>query len=86
MQYSKEAIKVFFENQTKLFDFEVVDDISEVQDFLEDCMAVELKNFAQVKAFMKENDLDISGMTDEEILEQSEIFPLSGGKFLVVPA
>ena len=37
----------------------------------------------EVKKYFKDN-MDITGMSDEEILEASEVFPLPDGRFLIV--
>lgn len=37
----------------------------------------------EVIKYFKDN-MDITGMSDEEILEASEVFPLPDGRFLIV--
>ena len=46
-------------------------------------MAVVKKDMKEVKKYFKDN-MDITGMSDEEILEASEVFPLPDGRFLIV--
>ena len=46
-------------------------------------MAQIFKNLKEVKRYFKEN-LDASGMSDDELLEACEVFPLPDGRFLVV--
>lgn len=42
--YSEESIRTFLEKQGQLFDEPVAETYEEAEEFLEDCMAVELKN------------------------------------------
>lgn len=85
MEYSKEALKVFLEKQTEYYDEVMVYTVHEAKEFLEENMAVELNSVKEVKEFMKENGMDIAGMTDTQIIEQSEVFSLPSGRFLVIP-
>jgi hypothetical protein len=57
----------------------------EAEEFLEDCMAVVVKNLKEVRAYF-EDEADISGMSNEELLEASEVFALPSGRFLIVEA
>ena len=57
--------------------------LEEADAFLEDSMAVVKKDMKEVKKYFKDN-MDITGMSDEEILEASEVFPLPDGRFLIV--
>ena len=82
--YDRETLEVFIENQTQLFDEEVVSSLEEAEEFLEDCMAVVCKNIKEVRDYFDEAGMDIAGMSNEELLEQSEIFELPNGKFLIV--
>ena len=82
--YDRETLEVFIENQTQLFDEEIVSSLEEAEEFLEDCMAVVCKNIKEVRDYFDEAGMDIAGMSNEELLEQSEIFELPNGKFLIV--
>ena len=82
--YDRETLEVFIENQTQLFDEEVVSSLEEAEEFLEDCMAVVCKNIKEVRDYFDDAGMDIAGMSNEELLEQSEIFELPNGKFLIV--
>ena len=82
--YDRETLEAFIENQTQLFDEEVVSSLEEAEEFLEDCMAVVCKNIKEVRDYFDEAGMDIAGMSNEELLEQSEIFELPNGKCLIV--
>ena len=82
--YDRETLEIFLINQTQLFDEEVVSSLEEAEEFLEDCMAVVCKNIKEVRDYFDETGMDIAGMSNEELLEQSEIFELPDGKFLIV--
>ena len=82
--YDRETLEVFIENQTQLFDEEIVSSLEEAEEFLKDCMAVVCKNIKEVRDYFDDAGMDIAGMSNEELLEQSEIFELPDGKFLIV--
>ena len=82
--YDDEVLEVFLENQGQLFPENVAETPEEAEEFLEDCMAVVCKNLKEVKEYFDEAGTDISGMSDEEILDASEVFELPSGRFLIV--
>ena len=82
--YDDEVLEVFLEKQLQLFPENVAETLEEAEEFLDDCMAVVCKNLREVKDYFDEAGTDISGMSDEEILEASEVFPLPSGRFLIV--
>ncbi len=45
--------------------------------FVVDCVG-------EVREFLEENGMDIAEMSDEELEEASEVFPVSDGRYLVV--
>ena len=47
-------------------------------------MAVVGKIFRELKEYFEEAGTDIAGMSDEDILEASEVFELPSGRFLIV--
>ena len=67
--YSKECVETFLKQQGQLFDEPVAETYEEAEEFLEECMAVVVKNIKEVK---------------EELLEASEIFSLPDGTYLIV--
>ncbi|MCI8371608.1 MAG: glyoxalase [Lachnospiraceae bacterium] len=83
-EYSKECIKVFLEQQKKMFDEIVAETVREAKEVLTENMAVEVNSLEEVKEFLDENGMDIAGMSDEEILSQSEVFSMPSGRFLVL--
>ena len=82
--YTEECIQTFLEKQEQLFDEPVAETYEEAEEFLEDCMAMELKTLKEVRAYFDESGADISGMTDEELEDASEVFRLPSGGCLVV--
>lgn len=83
-EYSKLCVETFLKNQGQLFDEKVAENYEEAEEFLEDCMAVVVKSMKDVKDYLDESGMDVTGMSDEEILEASEIFPLADGTYLIV--
>ncbi len=82
--YDEECLEIFLEKQLQLFREEVVSDLEEAEAFLEDCMAAVCQDIEEVKEYFEESGMDISGMSDQEITQASEVFPLSGGRYLIV--
>ena len=82
--YDDEVLEVFLEKQGQLFPEDVAETLEEAEEFLDDCMAVVCKNLREVKEYFDEAGTDISGMSDEDILEASEVFELPSGRFLIV--
>ena len=83
-EYSKLCVETFLKNQGQLFDEKVAENYEEAEEFLEDCMAVVVKSMKDVKDYLDESRMDVTGMSDGEILEASEIFPLADGTYLIV--
>ncbi|MDD6039256.1 MAG: glyoxalase [bacterium] len=84
--YKQEDLETFLENQLQLFPEPVADSLEEAEYFLEDCMAVVCSNKKEVKEYLDEVGVDIHGMSMQEILEQPEVFALSGGRYLILEA
>ena len=82
--YDDEVLEVFLEKQGQLFPENVAETPEEAEEFLDDCMAVVCRNLREVKEYFDEAGTDISGMSDEDILEASEVFALPSGRFLIV--
>ena len=83
-EYDEECLKTFLKNQAQLFDEPVAEKLEEAEAFLEDCMAAVVENIDEVKEFLEEEGLDVDSMSLEEIEEASEVFPLPGGRNVIV--
>ena len=83
-EFDEECLKTFIENQGQLFDEPVAETLEEAEAFLEDCMASIVENIEEVKEFLEEEGMDITGMSTEEIEEASEVFALPDGRYLIV--
>ena len=84
--YSEEAVEVFLKDQSRLYDEPVAETPEEALEFLEDCMAIEVENIKEVRAYLDEAGADVSGMTDEDLEEACEVFTLPSGGYLIVEA
>ena len=82
--YDEECLRVFLERQEQLFDEPVAETMEEADEFLDDCMAVVVDSLEEVREYFEENGADISDMSDEELEEASEVFPLPNGQYLIV--
>ena len=83
-EYSKLCVETFLKNQGQLFDDKVAENYEEAEEFLEECMSVVVKSMKDVKEYLDESGMDVTGMSEDEILEASEIFPLEDGTYLIV--
>lgn len=84
MEFSDECLDTFLEHQDQLFDEPVAGSREEAEAFLEDCMAQILPNIKAVRRFLDESGMDVEGLSEEDLEDQSEIFPLPDGTYLVV--
>ncbi len=82
--YSEECLKTFLKDQKKLFDEPVAETPEEAEAFLEDCMAVIVDSLSEVREYFEEEGVDMEGMTEAELEEVSEVFPLPDGTYLIV--
>ncbi|MEG0109152.1 MAG: glyoxalase [Lachnospiraceae bacterium] len=83
-EYDEECLQVFLKKQTQLFDEPVVENLAEAEAFLEDCFAEVVDSLEEVRKYFEENDVDVSGMSLDELEEASEVFPLPNGQYLIV--
>lgn len=83
-EYDEECLQTFILNQGQLFDEPVAETLEEAEAFLEDCMASIVDNIGEVREFLDQEGMDVSGMSDGEIEDASEVFALSDGRYLIV--
>lgn len=83
-EYDEDCLQAFLKGQSRLFDVPVAETIEEAEAFLEDCMAVVVDSIEEVRAFFEEEGVDAAGMSDEELEDASEVFAISGGRYLIV--
>ena len=83
-EYDEEVLNTFLEKQAQLFSEEVAQTPEAAEEFLEDCMAVVCDDIHEVRDYFEDAGSDISGMSDDELLDQSEVFSMPSGRFLIV--
>lgn len=64
----------------------VAENIDEAMEFLEDCMAMVFEDLKELKAYWKEEGVDMMELTDQEILESLEVFKMPDDRILLVEA
>ena len=79
-----ESAKVFLRDQKQLFDEPVAYDLDEAKEFLEDCMAVYCKDIKELREVMDDEGMDVSELSNDELLEQLEVFRLDNGGYFFV--
>lgn len=52
--YTKESVETFLKDQGRLYDEPVAETYEEAEEFLEDCMAVEVKTLKEVRVYLEE--------------------------------
>ena len=82
--YSEEAVGIFLEKQGQLFDEPVADTLGEAGELLEECMSVEVNALKEVRRYLEEAGADVDAMSDMELKEAAEVFPLPSGRYLIV--
>lgn len=82
--YKEEYVLTFLKNQEQLFEEPIAETFEEVEAFLEECLAVVVDSLKEVREFMEEEGMDVEGLSDKELEEQSEVFRLPDGKYLIV--
>ena len=75
---------LFRSHQLQLFDEKVAKNPEEAEEFLQDCMAVVCKNIREVRGYFEEEGADVAQMSDDDLEDASEVFPLPDGRYLVV--
>ncbi len=83
-EFDDECLDTFLANQGQLFDEPVADNREGAEAFLEDCMACVVDNIKEVRKFLDGEGLDVSGMSNEELEDTSEVFALPDGRYLIV--
>ncbi|MCB7302947.1 glyoxalase [Bariatricus massiliensis] len=83
-EYDEECLRTFLKMQSQLFDEPVAETLEEAEAFLEDCMAVVVESIEEVREYFEESGADVEGMSNEELEEASEVFPLPNGQYLIV--
>lgn len=79
-----ECAKVFLRDQKQLFDEPVAYDLEEAKELLEDCMAVYCKDIKELREVMDDEGMDVSDLSNDELLEQLEVFRLDNGGYFFV--
>ena len=79
-----ECAKVFLRDQKQLFDEPVAYDLEEAKEFLADCMAVYCKDIKELREVMDDEGMDVSDLSNDELLEQLEVFRLDNGGYFFV--
>ena len=83
-EFSNLCLDTFLERQGQLFDERVAETREEAREFLEEMFAQVVKTPREVRAYLDEIGMDVSGVPTEELLDAAEVFPLPDGTFLIV--
>ncbi|MBR4207949.1 MAG: glyoxalase [Lachnospiraceae bacterium] len=83
-KFDKKVLEVFLRDQKKLFDENVAETEEEAEEFLTELLAVVADSLDDVKEYMDQSGMDISGLKDEDVISSSEVFDIGDGRFLIV--
>lgn len=86
MSTIKDCAETFLKRQNKLFDENVVNTLEEACEFLEDAGVQIFSNIKDVRRYMDAEGFDVTGLSDEELKEELEVFQNPSGDFFVVEA
>lgn len=81
--YDDAVLAAFLKNQRQLFPENVAETEEEASFFLEDVCAVVCEDEDEAIDYLQEN-LDVSGMSNEQILSCEEVFAVGDGRYLIV--
>ena len=81
--FDEEVLQAFLAQQGKLFDEPVAETPEAADAFLEEVCAVVCADAEETAALLEE-EMDVSGLSMEELLELEEVFPVGDGRYLVV--
>jgi uncharacterized protein (UPF0305 family) len=82
-EFDELVLDTFLEKQGQLFPEAVAETREEAEYFLEDCMAVVFESIRDVRDYFDEI-ADVSDLTDEELMNASEVFAIPDGRYLIV--
>ncbi|MCR5655393.1 MAG: glyoxalase [Lachnospiraceae bacterium] len=74
----------FLENQSQLFPEPVATTLEEARAFLEEIFAVVADSKEEVYSYFEEEGLDISGLSEDDLLEADEVFDVGDGRYLII--
>ena len=83
-EFDEVCLEYFLAYQEQLLPEPMAETMEEAEAFLEDCMAVVVDSLDEVREYFEESGADVENMDAEELEEASEVFPLSGGRYLIV--
>ena len=83
-EYSEECILAFLKNQSQLYDEPVAETYEEAEEFLEVCMAVVVQSVKEVREYLESAGVDVEGMSDDDLLDASEVFTVGDGTYLIL--
>lgn len=84
MEFDSLVLRTFLENQEQLFPEPVAETEAEAEDFLVDCMAAVCEDLEEAREYLDESGMDVMGLSDEELLNEAEIFRIPDGRYLIV--
>ena len=83
-EYTPECLEYFLAQEDRRVGEPVAGTRGAAEAFHEESMEQVVPTLREVRAYLDESGMDVTGMTDEELLDQSEIFPLPDGTYLIV--
>ena len=85
-EFDDRVLEYFLDNQLQLFPEKVAETLDEAEEFLEDCMAVVLHSLKEVREYLQDAGMDVAELSDDDLLEASEVFTVGDGSYLIVEA
>ena len=83
-EFDELTISYFLVHQDQLFPEPVAETEEEAAEFLSDSMAVVADNLSEAREILDEMGMDVSGLSEEELAEEAEVFSLPDGRYLII--
>lgn len=82
--YDELVLSVFLEQQGQLFPEPVAKTEEDAEEFLAECMAVVCSDLDEAREYLDESGMDVTGLSDEELENEAEVFRIPDGRYLIV--
>ncbi|MBR5419632.1 MAG: glyoxalase [Lachnospiraceae bacterium] len=83
-QFDEAVLDAFLAQQEKLYPEKVAEDRESAAAFLGESLAVVAEDLKELREYLEEVGVDISGMEEADIAEAEEVFSVGDGRYLVV--
>ncbi len=84
MKYDEAVINAFLEQQSKLFREPVAETYEEAEEYLAGVDAAVFDDVKKLLEYMDRLGYDVTGVPEEDVIDEAEVFEVSDGRYLFV--